>query len=132
MLDFLDILPKTEFGDSAIINLRFCQPNANIKLKSYKVYFAGRCPALCSYELFISLSVLRRSAAITAILCPSIRALWQTCGGVATSWSQLTFYSGFPGCLPDVFFPLSDFYSSPLFKKFYLIVKKIYNFYGEN
>ena len=74
--------PLINSGDSAIFNLCFCQPDANIKLKSYKVYCTGRCPALCSYELLkISLSVLRRSAAVTANLCSSIRALWR-CAGI--------------------------------------------------
>lgn len=42
-----DILPTNKFG-----GFRYHQPMPLMKARSYLVYFAGRCPALCSYELF--------------------------------------------------------------------------------
>ena len=42
-----DKLPTNKFG-----GFRYHQPMPLTKARSYLVYFAGRCPALCSYELF--------------------------------------------------------------------------------
>ena len=78
---------------------------------AYKVSSAGRCPNLCSCELFFLVYLSNAGVPILPLTLPlhlGVVANLRRCGDFLTT---AHLFGGCPGCLPDTFIHYSKFIS---------------------
>ena len=112
-----DILPTNKFG-----GFRYQQPLLLMKAKSYKVYFAGRCPALVSFlKLFFYLRTARVPILpLTLPLYLGVVVDLRRYGDFLATTHLLWWLSGLSSWY---LYPPSKFSPSPLFYHFFLLYK---------